>query len=121
MPPLFWQATPITALKRAIALAQGTAGLMQPARHNPQPYGTVRRDALALARLSAIFFSASLVSFDAPASAQVAAPAPQAAALPDAIKQREQELEATRTQQKSSVELQQQFKAEIAGPDVAAD
>jgi septal ring factor EnvC (AmiA/AmiB activator) len=45
------------------------------------------------------------------ASAQLAEPAPQAAT---AIKQREQELEATRSQQKSSTELQQQLKAEIA-------
>ncbi|MGC1531644.1 MAG: peptidoglycan DD-metalloendopeptidase family protein, partial [Bradyrhizobium sp.] len=37
-----------------------------------------------------------------------------ATALPDAIKQREQELEATRVQQKSSAELQQQLKAEVA-------
>ncbi|MGB6958043.1 MAG: peptidoglycan DD-metalloendopeptidase family protein, partial [Bradyrhizobium sp.] len=50
-----------------------------------------------------------------PASAQVAGPALQAAtALPDAIKQREQELEATRAQQRSSAELQQQLKAEVA-------
>ena len=49
------------------------------------------------------------------ASAQVASPTQQAAtALPDAIKQREQELEATRSQQKSSAEVQQQLKAEIA-------
>ena len=55
----------------------------------------------------------------APAAAQSPAPAPQtsaqqAAASPDAIKQREQELEATRAQQKSSTELQQQLKAAIA-------
>ena len=34
--------------------------------------------------------------------------------MPDAIKQRGQELEATRAQQKSSTELQQQLKAEVA-------
>jgi murein hydrolase activator len=67
-----------------------------------------------LARLSAIFVSANFVSVGAVASAQVAAPAPQAAASSDAIKQHEQELEATRAQQKSSAELQQQLKAEIA-------
>jgi murein hydrolase activator len=70
---------------------------------------------LSLVRLSAIVVSASLASAAFPASAQVAAaPAPQASSLPDAIKQREQELEATRTQQKGSAELQQQLKAEIA-------
>ncbi|MGA8902639.1 MAG: peptidoglycan DD-metalloendopeptidase family protein [Bradyrhizobium sp.] len=60
--------------------------------------------------------SASFVSVSVSASAQVAGAAPQAAtvALPDAIKQREQELETTRAQQKSSAELQQQLKAEVA-------
>ena len=48
-----------------------------------------------------------------PAAAQTAAP--QATAVsPDAIKQREQELEAARTQQKSAAELQQKLKADIA-------
>jgi septal ring factor EnvC (AmiA/AmiB activator) len=67
-----------------------------------------------LACISAILFSASLATAGVSASAQVAGPAPQAASQPDAIKQREQELEATRAQQKSSTELQQQLKAEIA-------
>src|SRR5260370_34036126 len=50
-----------------------------------------------------------------PATAQVAAPAPQAtAASPDAIKQREQELEATRAQHKSAAEAQAKLKADIA-------
>ncbi|MFZ0810463.1 MAG: peptidoglycan DD-metalloendopeptidase family protein [Bradyrhizobium sp.] len=62
-----------------------------------------------------MLLSASFASASVPASAQVAGPALQAAtALPDAIKQREQELEATRVQQKSSAELQQQLKAEVA-------
>ena len=87
---------------------------MQPARNNPQAYGSARRDAPAIDRHSADINSAGLVSIGTPASAQVAAPAPQAAASPDAIKQREQELEATRARQKSSTELQQQLKAEIA-------
>src|SRR5712675_3182385 len=50
-----------------------------------------------------------------PATAQVASPAQQAtAASPDAIKQREQELEATRAQQKKAAELQAKLKADIA-------
>ena len=50
-----------------------------------------------------------------PAAAQVAESTPQAAASsPDAIKQREQELEAARTQQKSAAELQQKLKADIS-------
>jgi septal ring factor EnvC (AmiA/AmiB activator) len=87
---------------------------MQPTRHNPQPHGAARRDALRRACLSAIVVSASVASAGFSASAQVTDPAPPATASPDAIKQREQELEATRAQQKSSVELQQQLKAEIA-------
>ncbi|HEX9472007.1 MAG TPA: peptidoglycan DD-metalloendopeptidase family protein [Bradyrhizobium sp.] len=50
-----------------------------------------------------------------PASAQVAAATPQTSApSPDAIKQREQELEATRAQQKTAAEAQEKLKAEIA-------
>jgi septal ring factor EnvC (AmiA/AmiB activator) len=64
---------------------------------------------------SIILLSAGFVSAGASASAQVADASSQAVtASPDAIKQREQELEATRAQQKSSAELQQQLKAEIA-------
>jgi septal ring factor EnvC (AmiA/AmiB activator) len=50
-----------------------------------------------------------------PATAQVAAAAPQAAApSSDVIKQREQELDAARAQQKSAAELQEKLKADIA-------
>ena len=87
---------------------------MQPARNNPHLHGTARADALSLARISVILFSATLASAGVSASAQVAENAPQAAGSPDAIRQREQELEATRAQQKSSTELQQQLKATIA-------
>ena len=49
------------------------------------------------------------------AAAQSAVPAQQAtAASPDAIKQREQELEATREEQRKAAELQQKLKADIA-------
>jgi len=48
-----------------------------------------------------------------PATAQVAAGAQQVAApAPDAIRQREQELEAARAQQKSAAELQEKLKAD---------
>ena len=48
------------------------------------------------------------------AQAQMATPAPQTAAIsPDAIKQREQELEAARARQKSAEEAQAKLKAEI--------
>ncbi len=87
---------------------------MQSARNTPAYHGAARADALSLARISVILFSASLASAGVSASAQVAENVPQAAGAPDAIRQREQELEATRAQQKSSTELQQQLKATIA-------
>src|ERR1700733_13613790 len=88
---------------------------MQPSRNNPHLHGRPRSDALSFARTSVIVLSAGFASAGVSASAQVADPAQQATtALPDAIKQREQELEATRAQQKSSTELQQQLKAEVA-------
>ena len=83
---------------------------MQPAWNNPSCGGGT----LTMARVSLLLLSAGLASAGVSASAQVPAPAPPAAALPDAIKQREQELEATRAQQKSATELQQKLKAEIA-------
>ena len=70
-----------------------------------------RRHSLSLIVLTASF--AGLVV--SPATAQVAAATQQAAApSPDAIKQREQELEAARAQQKSAAELQEKLKADIA-------
>jgi septal ring factor EnvC (AmiA/AmiB activator) len=66
---------------------------------------------LSLLLLSVSFAAASL----SPAVAQSAAPAQQATAIsPDAIKQREEELEATREQQRKAAELQQKLKADIA-------
>src|SRR5258708_4601212 len=66
---------------------------------------------LSIALLSAGFAGMSLL----PASAQVAAATPQTSApSPDAIKQREQELEATRAQQKTAAEAQEKLQAEIA-------
>jgi septal ring factor EnvC (AmiA/AmiB activator) len=60
--------------------------------------------------------SAGLASVNlSPATAQVADPTAQAtAASPDAIKQREQELEAARAQQKSATDAQEKLKSEIA-------
>ncbi len=92
---------------------------MRPARNNRYLCGASRGDALSFAQVSVIFsailLSAGFASAGLSASAQFADPAQQAAtALPDAIKQRAQELEATRAQQKSSAELQQQLKAEVA-------
>jgi murein hydrolase activator len=67
---------------------------------------------LCVALVSAAVFAGMSTSL---AVAQVAAATPQtAAAAPDGIKQREQELEATRVQQKSAAETQAKLKAYIA-------
>jgi murein hydrolase activator len=108
---------------------------MQPNRDIQSYSDTARRGQLASARiplsialLSAGLVSAGLVSealipgslggiWLSPAAAQDAASTPPATATspsPDAIKQREQELEATRTQQKNAAELQQKLAADIA-------
>jgi septal ring factor EnvC (AmiA/AmiB activator) len=78
------------------------------ARHG-EPHSI--RTALSVILLTASF--AGLVL--SPATAQVAAATSQTAApSPDAIKQREQELEMARAQQKSAAELQEKLKADIA-------
>jgi len=66
---------------------------------------------LSIALLSAGFAGMSLL----PAAAQVAEATTQTTtASPEAIKQREQELEATRAQQQSAADLQQKLKADLA-------
>jgi len=69
-----------------------------------------------LVPLSILLLSAGLAGTGIlPAMAQTAVPAPQAAMpAPDAIKQREQELEAARAQAKSAAEAQAKLKADIA-------
>jgi septal ring factor EnvC (AmiA/AmiB activator) len=65
---------------------------------------------LSIALLFTGFAGMSLL----PAAAQVAASTPEVTtASPDAIKQREQELEATRAQQKNAAELQQRLRADL--------
>ena len=90
---------------------------MQPARNIHSYPDTVAggwlsaiRIPLSIALLSAGFAGICLL----PATAQVAGTAPlETAASPDAIKQREQELEATLAQQKSAAEAQAKLKADI--------
>jgi septal ring factor EnvC (AmiA/AmiB activator) len=91
---------------------------MQPTR-NIRSYSSAARRGqpcsiripLSIALLSAGFAGIHVL----PAAAQVAASTQQeTAASPDAIRQREQELEAARAQQKSAAELQQRLKADIA-------
>jgi septal ring factor EnvC (AmiA/AmiB activator) len=68
------------------------------------------RNPLSIALLFAGFAGMSVL----PAAAQVAASTPEVTtASPDAIKQREQELEATRAQQKNAAELQQRLRADL--------
>jgi murein hydrolase activator len=91
---------------------------MQPDRNIPSLADTARRGQLASGRipLSIALLSAGFAGMClSPASAQVAATTPQTTAVsPDAIKQREQELDAARAQQKSAAELQQKLAADIA-------
>jgi septal ring factor EnvC (AmiA/AmiB activator) len=82
--------------------------LMQSVRNNHANETTGRRAAVALP-LSLALVSAGLAAW--PAMAQ--SPVPQAASS-DAIKQREQELEAARNEQKRAADLQQKLKADIA-------
>jgi septal ring factor EnvC (AmiA/AmiB activator) len=79
--------------------------------------GTARRGRWHSLRapLSLIVLTASFAGLIvSPATAQVAAATPQVAPSSDAIKQREQELEAARAQQRSAAELQEKLKADIA-------
>jgi murein hydrolase activator len=91
---------------------------MQPDRDISSLSDTARRGQLASVRLplSIALLSAGFAGICLPpAAAQIAETAPQAAAVsPDAIKQREQELEAARAQQKNAAELQQKLGADIA-------
>jgi septal ring factor EnvC (AmiA/AmiB activator) len=91
---------------------------MQPDRHIPSLADTARRGQLASVciPLSIALFSAGFAGIClSPAAGQVAESTPQTTAVsPDAIKQREQELEAARAQQKSAAELQQKLAADIA-------
>ena len=66
--------------------------------------------------LSMALLSAGLASLSpSPAPAQVTPPAPQTSpASPDAIRQREQELEAARAQQRSAAEAQEKLRSDIA-------
>jgi septal ring factor EnvC (AmiA/AmiB activator) len=65
---------------------------------------------LGLLLLGAGFVAPSTV----PAAAQAGTAAPQVTASPDAIKQREQELEAARAAQRSAAEARERLKADIA-------
>jgi septal ring factor EnvC (AmiA/AmiB activator) len=91
---------------------------MQPDRNIPSLADTARRGQLASVRipLSIALLSAGFAGMClSPAAAQVAESTPQTTAVsPDAIKQREQELDTARAQQKSAAELQQKLAADIA-------
>jgi septal ring factor EnvC (AmiA/AmiB activator) len=81
------------------------------------PFDTGGRGTPLISAVSlSLLLSASLAAASlSPAVAQSAAPTQQATVVsPDAIKQREEELEATREQQRKAAELQQKLKADIA-------
>jgi septal ring factor EnvC (AmiA/AmiB activator) len=86
-------------------------------RRNAELYpDTLRRGRPGAARIPLSIALLSVVAgiSPLPASAQLAASTPQtAAASPESIKQREQELETTRTQQKGAAEAQAKLKAYI--------
>ncbi len=87
---------------------------MQRARLLAPHHDTARRGRLASLPLTLLLLCAGPVTpFSAAAQTQ-AASAQTVAASPDAIKQREQELEAARTEQNRSTEAQTKLKAEIA-------
>ena len=91
---------------------------MQSTRNTHSYPDTIGRGRPSTVRIpiSIILLSAGFAAMTlSPAAAQVAGTLPQTTtASPDAIKQREQELEATRAQQKSAAELQEKLKAEMA-------
>ena len=84
---------------------------MQPAQDIQQSESAARRGqrSVAVIPISLVLLSTGLAAL--PAIAQ--SPAPQATSS-DAIKQREQELEAARNEQKRAADLQQKLKADIA-------
>src|SRR5260370_21608518 len=89
---------------------------MQTTRNIRSYPDTAGRGRLELVRVSIALLSAGFAGISLlPAAAQVAATTQQATAVsPDAIKAREQELEAARAQQKSAAEAQEKLKADIA-------
>ncbi|WP_076864729.1 murein hydrolase activator EnvC family protein [Bradyrhizobium mercantei] len=95
---------------------------MQHKRHKHSDFATARRHWLAASlplsiALFAAYPPAAVHAQAAPPAQQSAPPAQQAATAetsPDAIKQREQELEAAREQQRKATELQEKLKADIA-------
>jgi murein hydrolase activator len=85
---------------------------MKRARHLCSRHETIRRGGLASLPFSAVMLSIGLIG---PLSATAQTPAPaRTAPSPDEIKQREQELEAARTEQNRASEMQAKLKADIA-------
>src|SRR5215471_6667224 len=87
---------------------------MQRARPNAPRYDTARCGRLSALPLSLLLLSAGPGSPLSALAQTPPAPGQTAAASPDAIKQREQELEAARAEQNRTAESQAKLKAEIA-------
>jgi septal ring factor EnvC (AmiA/AmiB activator) len=87
---------------------------MQPPRDIHSYPDTVQRGRQLMSLSFQLSLALLLAGIAAPALAQTTPPQQAAATSPDAIKQREQELEATREQQRKAAELQEKLKADIA-------
>jgi murein hydrolase activator len=94
---------------------------MQRGPNTHSRFATARRGQLHNFPFSLALLCVGLAGIALPATAQVltaqlatATATPAATPSPDAIKQREQELEATRAQQKSAADAQEKLKADIA-------
>ncbi len=80
----------------------------------PAPHQKTVRRGISCLPLSLLLLSAGLINPPSAAAQTSPAQAQTAAASPDAIQQREQELEATRAEQNRAAEAQVKLKAEIA-------
>jgi septal ring factor EnvC (AmiA/AmiB activator) len=87
---------------------------MPKARFPLSSYDAVRRGLICCVPVMLALQGVAPASAQTTAAAQTAAPAQNAAATPEALQQREQELDTARQQQKNSAELQAKLKAELA-------
>jgi murein hydrolase activator len=87
---------------------------MPKARSPLSSYDAVRRGLICCVPMMLALQGVAPASAQTTAAAQTAAPAQNAAATPEALQQREQELDTARQQQKNSAELQAKLKAELA-------
>src|ERR1700761_1081118 len=87
---------------------------MPKARFPLSSYDAVRRGLICCVPVILALQGVAPASAQTTAAAQTAATAQNAGGAPEALQQREQELDAARQQQKNSAELQAKLKAELA-------